>query len=374
MITSSKIIHNLSKINVKFAEKFISIINYNSNFSIKKIDNEIKLTEYGEELFITTIDRLDKYSYGLKNRYQYLKDCYLLNLIDFNESDIVLDIGANIGEIYKSLKSKNVNYIALEPNLDDFNTLKKNTENCVIHNKAVWNKNEKRKFYSLTSPADSSLIPSNLKNHNISIIDAITIDSLKINDQIKLIKIDCEGAEPEALMGASNTLKNTEYVSIDVSDERGSDKKSVKKRVINILKKNSFVILDQYVSKNRQCIIFKKKIKKFVKKKGFVIFGQNGWTPKFSSICKYLENLSEDKFSFAGLFISKRNFDEFKKNNQIRNLNHYYLKDEIINSYKNIHPNLDNIEKFEDSLGISLWKVIISERRYTDNIFQRKFS
>ena len=43
-------------------------------------------------------------------------------------------------------------------------------------------------------------------------------------------------------------LKKTKYVSVDVSDERGTENKSVKNNVINLLK-NSFTVLDEYQSK-----------------------------------------------------------------------------------------------------------------------------
>ena len=376
--TSSKIIHIFIKINISLAEFYIYLAN-KFKINIKtSINNEgIKLSDGDDHLFITSIYRLDKYSKGIKNRYLYLRDCYLLDLIDFIDGDNVIDVGANIGEIYKLIKKEaNVNYTALEPNIDDFKTLNKNVPDGNLINKAAWKRNEYRKFFSVTEPADSSLIPSGKNTvQNVTQIEAIKLDSLKIPGEIKLIKIDCEGTEIETLKGATKILKKTKYVSVDVSDERGTENKSVKNNVINLLKKNSFTVLDEYQSKKRKCVIFKRnEYTGTKKKKGFVIFGQNGWTPKFENICRYMEKHYGNKISFDGLFMSKQNYDEFILNNKLNNFSKKFLKDEIIKEYKikNIYNN--NLDNYENLLGISLWDLIISERRFTDNLFDRKFS
>ena len=72
--------------------------------------------------------------------------------------------------------------------------------------------------------------------------------------------------------------------------------------------------------------------------------------------------------------MSKQNYDEFILNNKLNNFSKKFLKDEIIKEYKikNIYNN--NLDNYENLLGISLWDLIISERRFTDNLFDRKFS
>ena len=57
---------------------------------------------------------------------------------------------------------------------------------------------------------------------------------------IKLLKIEAEGAEPEVLSGAIATLKNTEYISVDYGNERGKDGLSTVVEVVNILISNNF--------------------------------------------------------------------------------------------------------------------------------------
>ena len=57
---------------------------------------------------------------------------------------------------------------------------------------------------------------------------------------IKLLKIEAEGAEPEVLSGAIATLKNTEYISVAYGNERGKDGLSTVVEVVNILISNNF--------------------------------------------------------------------------------------------------------------------------------------
>ena len=50
------------------------------------------------------------------------------------------------------------------------------------------------------------------------------INEIDLNDKkIKLFKVEAEGAEPEVLNGAINTLKNIEFISADLGFERGVD-------------------------------------------------------------------------------------------------------------------------------------------------------
>ena len=66
------------------------------------------------------------------------------------------------------------------------------------------------------------------------------VDSLNIENQIKLIKVEAEGQEPEVLEGSLNTLKNIEYIAVDFGFERGLNQENTINSVNNILTKNNF--------------------------------------------------------------------------------------------------------------------------------------
>lgn len=369
----NKIISIFSKLlSFNNISNLINLINYRKfEIKISKSKGELKISDNQFSLNLSHPLRIIKYSKGIQNRINYIKQCYLLDVIDFKENDLVVDVGANIGELYVALKNFKINYYGIEPNNDDFKVLKKNVEGTLL-NKAIWQKNQLLDFYQVTEHADSSLIKNN--NAKLVKINAVKLDSLKFTNKIKLLKIDCEGSEPEALRGAMKTLKNVEYLTIDVSYERNN--KSTKNPVKNILKNQNFLVLDEYYLGKRNCILFKNK--KFVKNKkhlkGLVLFGQNGWTAKFENICSYIHKQNKN-ISFDGIFTTAVNKKEFDHNNKINFINKKYIQDKIYDEYlkKKINFNIIS-KKIEKKYNISLWQVALAERRYCDNLFNRRFS
>ncbi len=169
-----------------------------------------------------------------------LYETYMLNLINFNDGDKVVDIGANVGEINFSLKFKKLDfeYIAFEPDPVIYNCLLKNIGSSQgLHNVALSDKNSEDKFFIDSAGADSSLI--DFGNNEFIKVTINKLDDYKIKN-IKLLKIEAEGAEPEVLSGAIATLKNTEYISVDYGNERGKDGLSTVVEVVNILISNNF--------------------------------------------------------------------------------------------------------------------------------------
>ena len=81
------------------------------------------------------------------------------------------------------------------------------------------------------------------------------MDSFNIKG-VKLLKIEAEGAELEVLEGAKETLKYTEYVTVDYGPERGISKLSTSAEIVNFLYENNFKLIK--VSKFRQVGLFKK--------------------------------------------------------------------------------------------------------------------
>ena len=58
--------------------------------------------------------------------------------------------------------------------------------------------------------------------------------------KIKLLKLEAEGAEPEALAGCEKLLKNIEYISADLGFERGANEESTIEDVTNFLLSRNF--------------------------------------------------------------------------------------------------------------------------------------
>ena len=83
-----------------------------------------------------------------------------------------------------------------------------------------------------------------------------TFDSFKFKN-IKLLKIDGEGFEPEILSSCVKSLSEIEFISVDYGNERGLEKLSTVVPVLNFLYENSFSLIKE--SEYRKIGLFKNK-------------------------------------------------------------------------------------------------------------------
>ena len=184
------------------------------------------------------------YSNGLRARGESIGAAYHLKYINFSEGDLVVDCGANIGDLklYFDIHKIAVQYIAFEPSPTDFNCLKNNVQPSEARNIGLWNCNDELTFYVSTHNADSSIIKPANYTQTIS-IKVSRLDEL-LDKQIKLLKIEAEGAEPEVLQGCENILGNIEYISVDLGFERGIEMESTLVPVTNYLLGKGFKLVE----------------------------------------------------------------------------------------------------------------------------------
>jgi hypothetical protein len=76
--------------------------------------------------------------------------------------------------------------------------------------------------------------------------------------QIKLLKIEAEGFEPEILTGARGAFSIIEYISVDGGYERGLQSEQTFTAITNLLLNNDFEIIDIYFPWHRA--LFKNKL------------------------------------------------------------------------------------------------------------------
>lgn len=186
------------------------------------------------------------YSRGVQHRIELLAAAYFLPQIEFGEGDIVVDCGANIGElfIYFELKKIPIDYIGIEPAPQEYKCLKRNTENYTTYNVGLWKNNDRNlDFFVSSEGADSSFIAPSSPIDSIIKIPARRLDGLLPNKQIKLLKLEAEGAEPEVLLGCENILDNIEYISADLGPERGQKGEMTLMPVANYLISRGFIWL-----------------------------------------------------------------------------------------------------------------------------------
>ena len=243
---------------IKNKSKFI--IKFTLLLSNVRIDFEQKILKENSiinKLHFARLNRVHLYNLGIYARIDHLLEEYLVKNIslDIDKNDVIVDIGANIGEfslgINKLLKTENI--ISIEPDPTEFAVLQRNLNDfkkIKIYNYALSKKNSEMTFYLNNNSGDSSL---DNKSENKIIVKTKTLDHLlKDEKSIGLMKLEAEGHEPEVLEGSEETLKKTKYITVDVGPERNH--KSTFDSVHLILTKSNFQILKK--GKIRETVLY----------------------------------------------------------------------------------------------------------------------
>jgi FkbM family methyltransferase len=230
-VTNSCKIYLFNHLPLKLLILYINL-NKNYNIRIKKIHKYLYSVKSSPiELFVTRRWRFFKYKLGIEKRMSELREKYFIDDIIFNENDLVIDIGSNIGELPVSIRllGNKIRVIAIEPDPIEFACLKLNlNENdivlcCflganIINAYAKFN-NKTGDTHVITTDHDAN------QNSHHALVKVFTLDELFKSNQlgiIKLMKIETEGYEPEVLSGSQELLRQTKYVTIDTGLERGN--------------------------------------------------------------------------------------------------------------------------------------------------------
>ena len=196
------------------------------------------------------------YQLGMNRRINKLRKNYLIDNLKFNANDVIIDCGANNGDFILCF-DKNIKYYGIEPSPIVFSNLEYNIKNHNLINKGLWKNSEKEiSFYLSDEGGDSSIIPISQYTKKIN-INTITLDELidEIGSNIKLIKIEGEGSEPEILEGLKRNLKKVQYLTIDAGFERGIEQKSTYEECKNYLINNNFELIN--FNKKKCVLLFK---------------------------------------------------------------------------------------------------------------------
>jgi len=189
------------------------------------------------------------YRDGIQQREDAIFKSYCLENISFKTDDIVVDCGANSGDLFLKI-SKYIhlnNYYAFEPNPEDYDVLKKNAVGSKnIFHLALGNTNSELKFYTATSTGDSSLVEPDRYDSQIA-VRVVRLDSFIVAKKIyfiKLLKIEAEGFEPEVLEGLGSMIQCCQYIALDGGYERGIAREQTFTRCTNYLLSNKFELID----------------------------------------------------------------------------------------------------------------------------------
>jgi len=150
---------------------------------------------------------------------------YERGVVEVLPGDVVLDIGANIGEYSVVRQSIASSVIAIEADPTAWYCLSINSTFYpkILPVQAVLTSSGTTvDFYEAPRSADSPIVePAKYDRRNRSA--SRTVDSIinELDCQVDVIKCDVEGAKPEVLAGATATLRNARAVMVDAGQERG---------------------------------------------------------------------------------------------------------------------------------------------------------
>jgi FkbM family methyltransferase len=190
-------------------------------------------------------NRAHLYLKGAADRSTRLANKYGLYLLKFMPGDVIVDVGANNGDLLPYFK--NQIYIGFEPSPDEFELLDANSKfysAANVHNYCIGNSNSDVLFYISSAGADSSIFEPVTFTNRIK-VQQIRLDEFFDRIKIKLLKIDAEGAELEVLQGSQNILDCIEFISVDAGFEKGINAKLTAPEVFDFLYLNGFHLINE---------------------------------------------------------------------------------------------------------------------------------
>lgn len=138
------------------------------------------------------------------------------------QSDVVVDIGAGIGEFTLWCADAGARVVAFEPDPLAFACLERNVAarpDVRAFSCALWKERANLRLHGTHDTNDSSLIEDGKAGSRLSDVEAWPLDQLRAVaglPVIDLMKLDGEGVEPEILAGGIRTLRRTRVIAVDL--------------------------------------------------------------------------------------------------------------------------------------------------------------
>ncbi len=230
-------------------------------YQVRDVPNQRNETAVPGRIMIARPERIFRYRRGVADRIARLARKYFIDRIPLDAGDVVVDCGANVGEVGLYVQSRAaVRVIAVEPSPPEANACDENVFDGDRQTErfALWHSAGEQPFYDSNTTGDSSLIAPASQHEGIATIPVTTLDRLAADkgiEHIKLLKIEGEGAEPEILAGATTTISKVSYCTIDCGPERGLAREHVIPQACNFLFDAGFELLD--VNLERQIFWFR---------------------------------------------------------------------------------------------------------------------
>lgn len=177
------------------------------------------------ELAIVAPKRIKFYRNGIASRFKQLLRQYSVGTaVTLRPGDLVVNFGANIGELILAMSDSGSRFVAIDPDPVACRCLRRNVgSRADIVETGLWKQDGDVTFYQKPENADTTAIDR--------VGPPITVRAKKLDTimaayegRVRLIVGDAEGAEPEVMLGALGTLSRTDYLSIAVGPERSGER------------------------------------------------------------------------------------------------------------------------------------------------------
>ena len=228
-------------------------INNSANYLVRSIiESDKRIIKFSNESVGANL-----YSRGIKERGEGIGKAYCLQRINFNHGDCIIDCGANNGDLLLWFQNRNldIEYIGFEPSANEYACLKQNIFPHKAIRSALWNEEGEKEFFVSPDNGDSSIFKP-MKFNEIYKVKTERLEKY-VNKEIKLLKVEGEGAEPEIIEGIGSNLEYIHFISADLGGERGLLSEFTVVQVTNFLTSNNFELLD--FSPDRFIFLFRNK-------------------------------------------------------------------------------------------------------------------
>ena len=160
------------------------------------------------------------------------------------EGDVIVDIGAGVGEFTLWCADAGARVVAFEPDPLAFACLQRNTAadpEIQVFPQALWKERANLRLHGSADMTESSLIENGRASPRLTDVEAWALDSLPVVIKLPVIdfmKVDGEGVEPEIVAGGIRTLRRTRVIAIAVA---ATDRRpNLRSRVEAALESTSF--------------------------------------------------------------------------------------------------------------------------------------
>jgi FkbM family methyltransferase len=167
---------------------------------------------------------------------------YPIHLIDIQKDDLVIDVGANVGGFFKVWESISDNWYLVEPSKYNQQQIENNLKgfNYKLFKNAVSDQSGKtlklQKYIdgntNQDSPSGNMGTSGFVYSHNklgwqgdYEEVESISLEDLCKDSDVGLLKVDCEGAELDFLMGKD--LSNIKYIVMELHNFLGKEKQQL---------------------------------------------------------------------------------------------------------------------------------------------------